>query len=106
MREVVATMKHAEPDNGPQFPFDVATITGVRIESSPWVIPVDSGTAEFVTAGGETWLHWEQNGLQRAVNNRHIVEVFSHKPKVIDLTEPDREFAHQLNADPVAGRPA
>jgi hypothetical protein len=90
-------MKPSEHERAAGFPSDPATITGVRIESLPWVVPVDRGTADLVTTAGQNWLRWEQNGVHRAVNTRHIVEVLSATPQVIDLRDPAEEFAHLLN---------
>jgi hypothetical protein len=91
-------MKPSEQDRTAGFPPDTSTITGVRIESLPWVVPVDTGTAELVTIGGQTWLRWEQGGVQRAVNTRHIVEVLSTASLVVDLQDQAEEFAHQIDA--------
>jgi hypothetical protein len=81
-----------------QFPFDPATVTGVRIDGSPGVTAVDSGSAEVVEAAGETWLHWQLNGVHHAVNTRHIAELLSKsQPEtVIDLTEVEGPLAHIL----------
>lgn len=75
-------------------PFDPLTVTGIRIDGSPGVTPVDSGSAEVLVAAGETWLHWELNGVHHAVNTRHIAELISKRAarRVIDLTEPTDDY--------------
>jgi hypothetical protein len=80
-------------------PFDPASITGVRIDGSPGVTPVDSASARVVEAAGETWLHWRMNGVTHAVGLRHVAELLSAgaKPDVIDLREDDGELAHLLS---------
>lgn len=82
------------------FPVDPSRITGVRIDGSPGVTTVDPGTAHVVDAGGETWLHWTFNGLDRAVNSRHIAEVFSTPgpPATIDLRERAGDFTRLARA--------
>ena len=81
------------------FPLDPARITGVRIDGSPGVTPVDSGTARVVEAAGETWLHWERNGVGHEVSLRHVAELLSTTapPEVIDLREDDGELEHLLS---------
>ena len=58
-------------------PVDLTSLTGIRVHGDEGVTPVDSGTASIVHAGGETWLRWTHHQVVRAVNLRHIIEVFS-----------------------------
>jgi hypothetical protein len=76
-------------------PFDPTTITGIRIDGEPGITAVDSGTAEVLEASGETWLHWERNGVHHAVPTRHIAELISTggRRRVIDLTEPTSDYS-------------
>ena len=76
-------------------PFDPTTITGIRIDGELGVTAVDPGTAEVMVASGETWLHWEFNGVHHAVNTQHIAELISRggARRVIDLTEPTNDYS-------------
>ena len=87
-------------------PFDPAAITGIRIDGSPGVTSVDSGTAEVVVASGETWLHWQLNGVHHAVNLRHIAELLSRQGtrQVIDLTERSDDYSRLHALHPAAAR--
>ena len=53
------------------------------------------GSAEVLEASGETWLHWERNGVHHAVPTRHIAELISTggRRRVIDLTEPTSDYS-------------
>jgi hypothetical protein len=87
-------MRYDETHDEQLLPFDATTITGIRIDGSPGVTAVDTGTAEVVVAAGETWLHWELNGVHHAVSSRHITELISKRPtrRVIDLTAPADDY--------------
>jgi hypothetical protein len=92
---VVDGMTYDETYDDRHLPFDPTTITGIRIDGSPGVTAVDSGTAEVVVAAGETWLHWEMHGVHHAVNSRHIAELISKRAtrRVIDLTDRPDEYS-------------
>jgi len=57
-------------------PLDLNALTGIRIHGDSGVTPVDLGTARMVEAGGECWLYWTHQGIERAVSYRHLVEMF------------------------------
>jgi hypothetical protein len=83
-------MTYVETRTRRLLPFDPTTITGIRIDGEPGITAVDSGSAEVLEASGETWLHWEMNGVHHAVSTRHIAELISRgaSRRVIDLDEP------------------
>ena len=93
-------MTNAPPSQQGLFPVEPARITGVRIDGSPGVTSVDPGSAHVVTAGGETWLHWTHSGLDRAVNTRHIAEVFSvpEPTDTVDLRERKSDYTRLARA--------
>ena len=76
-------------------PFDPPSVTAIRIDGSPGVTPIDAGTAEVVEAAGETWLHWQLNGMHHAVNLRHVAELIARQPRpaVVDLREPKSAYS-------------
>ncbi len=91
-------MSHATAEDR-AFPFDPALVTGLRMDGTATVASVLPGTGHVVVAAGETWFRWEQDGVRRAVNCRHIAEAFAKRPAplVIDLTDPANEFMRDLS---------
>jgi hypothetical protein len=58
-------------------PLSLDSLTGVRLHGEDGIIPVDVDSAWVVHAGGEIWLCWRHNQIERAANFRHIVELIA-----------------------------